>query len=214
MSTETYDIVGRLDLALKSLQADKLTLQAGDSPEALAEINSRIKDVEDARNLLVARAAQRRNDKERRVKWEAILPRCAEARERFEAAARIAKKSSDELLAAEDALVRSLRRSGEHANNPLNPLDYPSEKEKKQWDIRLAALEREVECRKADILRIRAQQGCIGSEYQNTKNVFERLVFEERQLRPPEPPPKLVPIEWRLERDTKLSPGSHEATGL
>lgn len=212
---EPYDVADKLAQSLKTLTIERAALVASDaSAEEIAEQDELAKDVKSALDLIVLHATERREQRDRHAKWKRILPECATAKEEYEAAALVTKKCSEDMLTAEDALTRAMRRLDDHILAEPEPTTYPSAKAIRAWKMGKRRLESDVEQRRGELMGLRQQQPDIGRAFQAAKQKFEQLAWRERQLRPPEPPPRLVPLDWRVERDSKLSPGTADAVGL
>lgn len=192
---EALDVADKLAQTLKTLSIERAALVAADaSSEEIAEQDELAKDVKAALDLIASRASQRREEKEKRAKWEALLPECSTAKEEYEAAALAAKKFNEDLFVLEDALARAQKRLSQHLNEEPEPTDYAPAKTIRRWNMEKHRLEEEVEQRRKSVLELRQKQSEIGSKFQAAKQKFEQLVWRERQLRPTGQQPKVVAL--------------------
>jgi hypothetical protein len=207
MMIEAEDIAYKLDQSLKSLQADRKAVVAAEGTEQeIASVDALIKDTTEARDLIVLRAFERRQQRERYAQWQALLPKCAVAREEYQAAAAEVREHTREGEVCRDALRRASDRLNDHLANPPRPESYPSSKEKRAWELRRAALERDVTARKEELKENKEGEVAVASRYQRAQSDFESLSRQELRLRPLEKYPKIVSVGERVIYGPELTP--------
>jgi hypothetical protein len=207
MMIEASDVSIALDRFLKNIALDHTAhVAAKDGPEVMAECEALAADVQEFRDSIIARAAVRRDRRVKNRKHAEILPKCAEARERFEKLERELEPTNNAYLAADNSYTNAQHRLAHHLENPLRPESYPNAKAIREWNLEKHRLERAAEERRLELLARVNERNHTHSEYRRVKAEFDALSFQERQLRPPTQAPRVIATSWRVQEAPELTP--------
>jgi len=204
---EAQDVSIALDRFLKNIALDHAAhVAAQDGLEVLAENKALAADVQEYRDLIIARAEMRRERRVKNRKHAEILPQCVAAREEFERLSRLIEPSNNAYLAADSAFTYAKERLAKHLANPLEPSSYPNAKQIRQWNLEKNRLEKAAEDQRLELRAKAAERDNTQAGYRKAKAEFERLSFQERQLRPPTPSPQPIATAWRAPEGPELAP--------
>jgi chromosome segregation ATPase len=184
MSEQSDRAVGLLVTEIENL---KSSANDRDEADALAV------DLHESVNLIFSRAAAREEARRKKVEWEAIVPQCRAAQERFHKLNAEAEKQNDILAEA--------RHKVDNAESRLNlardarPSPYPTPKEISDWENLCKKLENSLEEARAHCRAANTGRGEMTRELLQARNDFTSLMFRERNLRGQQPVLAYQPVE-------------------
>lgn len=197
MSLEADDFIALSSQFLENLSADKAAALRANDDEQLQETLALTADIEAARQHVGAKAAQRRELRQRAAKHAAILPECIRLREECDAALREIEPANQRYLAADKNLQFARDRLAQHVANPPPESDYPSPARIRRWNLEKQRLEGIVEERRTELVARKAEQVEVTNRHFRLTREFAAISLTERQLRPPEQGPKVAATAWR-----------------
>ncbi len=204
---EAQDVSSALDRYLKNLQSDRGALvAANESAEVLEENEALIADTQAARNLIVIGALARRDLATKARRHEEILPKCVEARELVDRLKPRVEPANQRYLTANKNWEYAEQRLASHCANPLSANEYPSTERTRKWNGEKLRLAKAAEEHRLEMLALKAEAAKLTSDLMKAIEEFNRLSFEERQLRPPAAPPKIIATAWRAPEQAEVTP--------
>jgi hypothetical protein len=187
---------------LEAADAERATMDPGVDR---VNTDAAIEDIRVCLNSIITRRQTREMEDDRAAKRAELLPQCSAARELYESILREFQPCNDHAVVCQSKFNQAQENLAFHLQNPPPPDSYPSPREKRAWQERANHLRSLVEDRQKTLLAaVEAQQDLQG-RYVEAKKAFEEVSFAERQLRPVEPQPELVPVAFRLRYEPEIT---------
>jgi hypothetical protein len=156
--------------------------------EVLAEYEALLSDIQEAKNVLVERDNQRVKARRGAQEHAKLFPECIRLREELEPLITQIEKADLARHAAYQNHQFALGQAGEHIRNPLRLDDYPSAKQREQWEAQKNRLLDRVEEKRQELLCAKARADELRGKYFELRNKFQTAAWKERMLRPPDAP--------------------------
>ncbi len=158
-----------------------------------AERDALVADLHVAVNLILSHADARAEERERFARWQAIVPQCRAAKERFDKLNAEAEK--------QNVILAQARAAADDAESKLNlrrdarPAPYPTSQEISDWQALCKKLENSLKAARACVRAANQHRGELTAELLRARNEFMNLVFRERNLRGKQPQPIYQGVE-------------------
>jgi hypothetical protein len=158
--------------------------------EVFAEYQSLLSDVQEAKTVLIERDSQRVKARKNAAEHAKVFPECIRLREELEALVPQIEKADFARQSAYENHQLALGQAGEHIRNPLRLDDYPSAKQREQWETQKNKLLDRVEEKREILLSAKMAADKLRGRYREARDEFQTAAWRERNLRPPDAPAK------------------------
>jgi hypothetical protein len=143
-------------------------------------------DVRDTIRKILLRREVAAREVQRAARYAEILPRCREARDRFEDLNEEFTNLNNQVEPTYRALREAEMALGEHVRRKPSPNDYPGNRELKRYAAETERLEAAIETAQKNCRDLNERKNSVNYKLNSAAAEFGRLAAEERALRPAE----------------------------
>jgi hypothetical protein len=196
---ELDDVAVQLAQTLKTMVIERTALVTAEaSAEEIAHKDAVIDTVRQAQALILLKASQDREEKDRAAKYAKIYPEACRLKEEMGNAFHAHERANLEYVTAEKNLQSAEVALSEHMGNKPRPETFPSARAKASWETRRQAFEKHTDERKEIVRQKKEEMGEARQEHERLKNAFDLASFQCRHYGPRTPTAQPVPIAWTV----------------
>lgn len=198
---ELDDVAVQLASTVRTMVIERTALVTAEaSPEEIVCKDRAIAAVREAQALILLKAEQDREEKDRAAKYAKIYPQACRVKEEMDKAFHVHERANLEYVTAEKNLQYGEVALSEHLASKPRSESFPSQRKMASWEMRKQAFEKLRHERKEIVRKERKAMDEARAAFQKLKDEFDLLSFQCRIYGPKNPSLSQKPVatSWSL----------------